>query len=155
MLYSGESQSWKIADFGFTCPGSSSLDYSSSKRGTDAYRAPELLRGSKQFSRKSDIWALGCILYEMCMRKKAFRGDWEISDWVAGSTEPNISIPPYRIPDGSCARCSHLVAELSLKLNDLEDINETLRALLNIDARKRPSARELKIKWEMWERQES
>ena len=131
------------------------MHYSSSKRGTDAYRAPELLRGTKQFSKKSDIWALGCILYEMCMRKKAFRGDWEISDWVAGSTDPNISIPAYRSPDGSCARCSHLYAEVLSKPNDLEDINETLRALLNIDPKNRPSARDLRITWEMWELHES
>ena len=156
MLYSGKSQGWKIADFGFTCPGSSSFDYSSSKRGTDAYRAPELLRGGNQFSRKSDIWALGCILYEMCMRKKAFMGDWEISDWVTGSANPDITIPSYEGPDcRSCARCSHLYAELLVKPNDLEDINGTLTALLSINASERPLASDLKTTWEVWERHES
>jgi len=155
VLYSSKSQCWKIADFGFTCPGSSSLAYSNSTRGTDAYRAPELLRGGSRFSRKSDIWALGCILYEMCMRRKAFRGDWEISDWLTGSAEPNISIPSYRSPDGRCARCSNLHGELSLKPNDLEDINVILRALLSIDTSIRPAARDLKLTLQLWERQES
>ena len=82
-------------------------------------------------------------------------GDWEISEWAQGYKNHTVTIPSYESPDGSCTRCSHLSAELSLKPNDLEDINETLSALLNIDARKRPSARELKIKWEMWEGQES
>jgi serine/threonine protein kinase len=33
--------------------------------------SPELFK-YKPYSYKSDIWALGCILYEMCMLKHAF-----------------------------------------------------------------------------------
>jgi len=82
-------------------------------------------------------------------------GDWEISEWAQGYKNHTVTIPSYESPDGSCTRCSHLSAELSLKPNDLEDINETLKVLLNIDASKRPSAGELKIRRESWERRES
>lgn len=61
----------KIADFGI------SLIHSSHKgtvatMGTPYYTAPELLRGEK-YDNKSDIWSLGCILYEMCAGYNPFQ----------------------------------------------------------------------------------
>lgn len=39
--------------------------------GSPIYMAPETLMSSN-FSYASDIWALGCILYELCMLKSPF-----------------------------------------------------------------------------------
>lgn len=39
--------------------------------GTPSYLSPELCEG-REYNEKSDIWALGCILYEMCAKKKLF-----------------------------------------------------------------------------------
>ncbi|CAH2075219.1 unnamed protein product, partial [Iphiclides podalirius] len=39
--------------------------------GTPYYLAPELCEG-KPYDTKSDVWALGCLLYEMCTHKRAF-----------------------------------------------------------------------------------
>ncbi|XP_072394494.1 serine/threonine-protein kinase Nek8-like [Diabrotica undecimpunctata] len=41
--------------------------------GTCNYLAPELCNG-EPYNAKSDIWALGCILYEMCAMEKMFSG---------------------------------------------------------------------------------
>jgi serine/threonine protein kinase len=56
----------KITDFGFTVPGVSNQYYlSTRRRSTEAYCAPELIFQSL-YSSKSDIWAMGCILFESC-----------------------------------------------------------------------------------------
>eukprot|EP00878_Enallax_costatus_P015484 GHUV01016219.1.p1 GENE.GHUV01016219.1~~GHUV01016219.1.p1 ORF type:complete len:430 (+),score=147.56 GHUV01016219.1:499-1788(+) len=39
--------------------------------GTPQYLSPEMC-DNKPYGKKSDIWALGCILYELCTLKKAF-----------------------------------------------------------------------------------
>uniref|UniRef100_A0A1I8PK04 non-specific serine/threonine protein kinase n=1 Tax=Stomoxys calcitrans TaxID=35570 RepID=A0A1I8PK04_STOCA len=55
----------KIADFGISSVhGSRSCN--AKALGTPYYTPPEVLRGER-YDYKSDIWSLGCILYEMCL----------------------------------------------------------------------------------------
>jgi eukaryotic-like serine/threonine-protein kinase len=42
--------------------------------GTPAYMSPEQVKG-KQVGRTSDIWAFGCVLFEMLAGRRAFDGD--------------------------------------------------------------------------------
>lgn len=39
--------------------------------GTPFYLSPEIVEG-KKYSTKSDIWALGCVAYELLTLKKVF-----------------------------------------------------------------------------------
>jgi serine/threonine protein kinase len=39
--------------------------------GTPYYLSPELCEG-KRYNHKSDVWALGCVLYELATFKHAF-----------------------------------------------------------------------------------
>ena len=45
-----------------------------SKVGTPLYMSPEVLRGDG-YDWKSDIWSLGCLLYELAMLKSPFKSE--------------------------------------------------------------------------------
>jgi Tol biopolymer transport system component len=66
--------------------------------GTAAYMAPEQARG-KHVDRRADIWAFGCVLYEMLTGQSAFGGE-TTSDILAGviRAEPDWSLLPGSVP---------------------------------------------------------
>ncbi|KAI7807003.1 putative serine/threonine-protein kinase Nek11, partial [Triplophysa rosa] len=63
----------KIGDFGVSCLLVGSCDLATTFTGTPYYMSPEAL-SHKGYDSKSDIWSLGCILYEMCCLAHAFDG---------------------------------------------------------------------------------
>jgi Tol biopolymer transport system component len=66
--------------------------------GTAAYMAPEQARG-KTADKRADIWAFGCVLYEMLTGRRAF-GAEEVSDTLAMvlMKEPDWSLLPAGTP---------------------------------------------------------
>ena len=60
----------KIGDFGIS-KILSSKSKANTIIGTPCYISPELCEG-KPYNQKSDIWALGCVLYELATLKRAF-----------------------------------------------------------------------------------
>jgi hypothetical protein len=66
--------------------------------GTAAYMAPEQVKG-RAVDRRADIWAFGCVLYEMLTERPAFKGDG-VADTLAAilSKEPNWSALPSSTP---------------------------------------------------------
>ena len=61
----------RLGDFGIAKILDSTRDFANTCIGTPYYMSPELFK-YKPYSYKSDIWALGCILYEMCNLRHAF-----------------------------------------------------------------------------------
>jgi serine/threonine protein kinase len=66
--------------------------------GTAAYMAPEQAKG-KPADKRSDIWAFGCVLFEMLTGKRAFEGD-DVSDTLAAVLrgEPDWNALPADAP---------------------------------------------------------
>ncbi|NWS67598.1 NEK11 kinase, partial [Crotophaga sulcirostris] len=63
----------KIGDFGVSRLLMGSCDLATTFTGTPYYMSPEALK-HQGYNTKSDIWSLGCILYEMCCMNHAFTG---------------------------------------------------------------------------------
>ncbi|XP_066504609.1 NIMA-related kinase 12 isoform X2 [Hoplias malabaricus] len=61
----------KLGDFGISKIMNHTLDMASTCVGTPSYLSPELCQDIP-YSTKSDIWALGCLLYELCTLRPAF-----------------------------------------------------------------------------------
>ncbi|XP_061733864.1 serine/threonine-protein kinase Nek3 isoform X3 [Nerophis ophidion] len=108
----------KLGDFGSACVLSSAEAYACTYVGTPYYVAPEIWE-NKPYNNKSDVWSLGCVLYELCTLRHPFQApSWKslILKVCRGSYPP----PPR-----------HLPPELQLLLRDV----------FKTDPKERPSLR--------------
>ncbi|XP_032072097.1 serine/threonine-protein kinase Nek8 isoform X2 [Thamnophis elegans] len=109
----------KIGDFGI-----SKILSSKSKAytvvGTPCYISPELCEG-KPYNQKSDIWALGCVLYELASLKRAFEA-------------ANLPALVLKIMSGTFAPISDRYSP---------ELRQLILGLLNLDPSKRPQLEEI------------
>ena len=68
----------RILDFGLAKARDQSLSETGVRFGTVSYVSPEQIRGGNVDGR-SDLWALGVVLYEMLTGRKPFSGDEEVA----------------------------------------------------------------------------
>jgi serine/threonine-protein kinase len=91
--------------------------------GTAAYMSPEQARG-KTVDKRTDIWAFGCVLYELLTGKQAFQGE-DITDILAAVVR---AVPDWtRLPESTppsirtlLRRC--LQKDKTLRLRDAADV---------------------------------
>ena len=67
----GNYRTIKLGDFGIAKILDHTKQLAKTQVGTPLYMSPELCQG-RPYSYKSDVWALGCVLYEMCTLKHPF-----------------------------------------------------------------------------------
>jgi len=100
--------------------------------GTAAYMSPEQAKG-KPVDRRADIWAFGCVLYEMLTGKMAFRGE-TVTDTLAAIIKEN---PDWgRLPHNTPARVRVLLKRCLQKdpkqrLRDIGDARISLDEVLS------------------------
>ena len=90
--------------------------------GTAAYMSPEQARG-QTVDKRTDIWAFGCVLYEMLTGRPAFAGE-TVSDTIAAvlEREPDWSALPAATPASIhrlLRRC--LRKDVKRRLRDISD----------------------------------
>lgn len=137
----------KVLDFGLAKPSAPEPSSSQSESptftrhtetgvilGTAPYMSPEQARG-KPVDKRTDVWAFGCVLYEMLTGRNAFRGD-DVSTTLAQilEREPDWNALPARTPASVrrlLTRC--LEKDPKKRLRDVGD------AILELDAREIPA----------------
>jgi serine/threonine protein kinase len=129
-----------------------SMAFSKQSRGTDAYRAPELLnaldssnKDEATVSKKSDIWAIGCVLYQLATtnKAKAFPNDFFALNYGRG-------YDGFHLPQLTLEQNPQLwrpsrwtVEEKNLELTFWEQLNLVLKDCFSACPQDRPSALEL------------
>lgn len=105
--------------------------------GTPAYMSPEQIVAG-QADRRSDIWAFGCLIYEMLTSRRAFRGTTyiELADSVRHSTA-DFTVLPRNTPE----RLRRLLAQCLQKdpRDRLQDIAEAQAQLHGSETAERPN----------------
>jgi serine/threonine-protein kinase len=97
-LLLGPDGSLKLTDFGIARDNSrtTALTAAGKTVGTYAYMAPEQITGKYPITQKTDLYALGCVIFEMLTGRTPFH-----SDAAAQTLFKHIDEPPPRVRDSS------------------------------------------------------
>ena len=117
----------KIGDFGIT-KILDGTNYAQTFAGTYNYMAPEIINYNK-YSKKVDIWSLGCIIYELCTLNRCFDSYniIELGKKIDSGIHGKIDLNYYN---------DYLqnIIDLSLKKNDNERPNiEDIKAKISVE----------------------
>ena len=113
----------KVLDFGLALHATHQGDAEGILAGTPAYMSPEQASG-RRVDRRTDVWAFGCVLYEMLTGVQAFGRDENAAtlDAVLGD-EPDWSLLPADTPAAfrmCLRRC--LVKDAAQRMHDMTDV---------------------------------
>jgi len=119
--------------------------------GTAGYMSPEQARG-KAIDKRTDVWAFGCVLYELLTGKQAFPGE-TFTDITAKilTGEPDWQVLPAQTPEQIrqlLRRC--LQKDRALRLRDAGDARIEIQDALSAPASPKPmgaAARWFSIGW--------
>jgi len=132
----------KVLDFGLakilrteTAMAGAGLDTEAGRiLGTPRYMSPEQVRG-REVDRRADIWAFGCVLYELLTAKPALFGQ-TVSDTIAAilGNEPDYNT----LPEATPIQIRRLIQQCLAKDLDqrLQDVAAARRAMA--EAQERP-----------------
>ncbi|KAF7309804.1 Protein kinase domain-containing protein [Mycena indigotica] len=127
-VFLDENNTVKLGDFGLS-KALSTASFANTYVGTPYYMSPELMQ-EKAYDSKSDIWSLGCLIYELCALKPPFHE-------AQTHNELSCLIRSGRIPP--------------LPRGYSQQLSTVIKAMLNLNPAMRPSAAQLllheRIEW--------
>ena len=105
--------------------------------GTAAYMSPEQARG-KPVDKRADIWAFGCVLYEMLTGRRAFEGE-DLSLTLARVLERDVDLDA--LPSSCPERVTQalrvcLDRRLSRRASDIHDVQLVLDGAFEAEGRR-------------------
>jgi eukaryotic-like serine/threonine-protein kinase len=108
--------------------------------GTAAYMSPEQARG-RPIDKRVDIWAFGCVLFEMLTGKRAFEAE-DVSLTLAEvmKSEPDWSAPPALPPAVRMCLRQCFKKDPRQRLRDIGEARLALEGALELDHAVEPSA---------------
>eukprot|EP00927_Polykrikos_kofoidii_P076683 TRINITY_DN73735_c0_g1_i1.p1 TRINITY_DN73735_c0_g1~~TRINITY_DN73735_c0_g1_i1.p1 ORF type:complete len:706 (+),score=118.99 TRINITY_DN73735_c0_g1_i1:78-2195(+) len=109
MLLDASHQIVKIGDFGISRVLESTVAVAMTTLGTPYYMSPEVCKG-EPYREKSDIWSLGCVLYEMCVFRHAFESQ-SLLGLVYCIVSERYEPVPERYSQGLSEFVAHLLAK--------------------------------------------
>jgi serine/threonine protein kinase len=113
VLFSTSQDCWKLTDFGTATQATSKrLNTTRFARGTESYRAPEVLQTHGRFNNRADIFAIGCIIFEMLTGEKLFESDWAVLQYA----QSGLSILTNRWPSSLPETRLYLLGQLTASL---------------------------------------
>lgn len=141
-IFLGSDNTVKLGDFGLS-KQMQSHDFASTYVGTPFYMSPEICAAEK-YTLRSDIWAVGCIMYELCQKEPPFNARTHIQLVQKIREGKYAPLPDYYSPElknviGSCLRVnpdhrpdtSNLInlpiIRLMRKEKEVVDLGKTLR----------------------------
>ncbi|KAK7156818.1 hypothetical protein R3I94_006763 [Phoxinus phoxinus] len=98
-IFLTDSGTVKVGDFGSACTLNSAKAFAQTYVGTPYYVSPEIW-DNKPYNNKSDVWSLGCVLYELCTLQHPFQAhSWKslILKVCRGTYTPLPSHFPYEL----------------------------------------------------------
>ena len=117
-----QDQNIKMGDFGLAKELSSQSKLAKTNVGTPFYMAPEIIN-EKAYDEKSDIWSLGCLIYELAALKPPFEAANAYS-LAMKINQGRISRIPSRYSDG---------------------LYDVIKMMLQLDPRSRPRVEDLEV----------
>ena len=109
--------------------------------GTAAYMSPEQARG-RFVDRRTDVWAFGCVLFEMLTGRRAFEGE-DVTETLAAvvKSEPPWHVLPTLPPLVGLFLRQALAKDWKKRLGDIRDLRLALSGDLVLDAPKASESR--------------
>ncbi|KAJ7890575.1 kinase-like domain-containing protein [Mycena olivaceomarginata] len=131
-VFLDESNTVKLGDFGLS-KALAQASFANTYVGTPYYMSPELMQ-EKAYDSKSDIWSLGCLIYELCALKPPFheaKTHNELSSLIRSARIPPLPRGYSQALSGvikAMLNLNHERIEFAFKVSETEKLLNTIKS---------------------------